>query len=186
MTKKRVHEIAKEQGLSSKELLEKLKAAGVQVKAAASSIDEASALKALGINGSGAPAATANGAGADAPPTTSPPAKDAKKASASPTEKTAAAQTAAEPPPTSAGGEASTPDGTAAPASETAADRVRPTRDSRQGERAPGGAGAGDVGASLSTPRHLVVNKVVRPTSPSVARGVDVGAVVPTTRRLLP
>ena len=35
MTKKRVHEIAKEHGLSSKELLEKLKAAGVEAKAAA-------------------------------------------------------------------------------------------------------------------------------------------------------
>ena len=61
MTKKRVHEIAKEQGLSSKELLEKLKAAGVEAKAAASSVDEAVALKALGgANGAvsdGAPAA---------------------------------------------------------------------------------------------------------------------------------
>src|ERR1700730_2127032 len=32
MSKKRVHEIAKEHGLSSKELLEKLKAAGVEAK----------------------------------------------------------------------------------------------------------------------------------------------------------
>ena len=48
MSKKRVHEIAKEQGLSSKELLEKLKAAGVEAKAAASSVEEAVALKALG------------------------------------------------------------------------------------------------------------------------------------------
>ena len=37
MSKKRVHEIAKEQGLTSKELLEKLKAAGMQAKAASSS-----------------------------------------------------------------------------------------------------------------------------------------------------
>src|SRR5665213_3248121 len=62
MTKKRVHEIAKEQGLSSKELLEKLKAAGVEAKAAASSVDEALALKALGTNGAasnGTPAAQA-------------------------------------------------------------------------------------------------------------------------------
>ncbi len=41
MSKKRVHEIAKEQGLSSKELLEKLKAAGIDAKAAASSVEEA-------------------------------------------------------------------------------------------------------------------------------------------------
>jgi translation initiation factor IF-2 len=138
MTKKRVHEIAKEQGLSSKELLEKLNAAGVQAKAAASSIDEASALKALGINGSVAPAATANGAGAEAAPAASPQAKDAKASASSPTQKTAAA-----PPAASATAGASTPEGTAAPGGETAADRVRPTRDSRQGERTPGGAGAG-------------------------------------------
>ena len=47
MSKKRVHEIAKEQGLSSKELLVRLKAAGVEVKAAASSIDETVALQAF-------------------------------------------------------------------------------------------------------------------------------------------
>ena len=60
MTKKRVHEIAKEQGLSSKELLGRLKAAGVEVKAAASSVDEAVALQALRSNGTvgnGTPAA---------------------------------------------------------------------------------------------------------------------------------
>src|ERR1700684_95631 len=60
MSKKRVHEIAKEHGLSSKELLEKLKAAGVEAKAAASSVDEAAALRALGAPGSGA--ASSNGA----------------------------------------------------------------------------------------------------------------------------
>ena len=52
MSKKRVHEIAKEHGVSSKELLEKLKAAGVEAKAAASSVDETVALKALGAGGS--------------------------------------------------------------------------------------------------------------------------------------
>ena len=48
MSKKRVHEIAKEQGLSSKELLEKLRAAGVEAKTASSSVDEAAVLQALG------------------------------------------------------------------------------------------------------------------------------------------
>ena len=67
MTKKRVHEIAKEQGLSSKELLEKLKAAGVEAKAAASSVEETVALQALGSNG-----AAANGAPAKAQATKSP------------------------------------------------------------------------------------------------------------------
>src|SRR5436190_19790102 len=55
MAKKRVHEIAKEQGVSSKELLASLQAAGIEAKAAASSVDEAEALKALNANG-GAPA----------------------------------------------------------------------------------------------------------------------------------
>ncbi len=57
MSKKRVHEIAKEHGLSSKELLEKLKAAGVEAKAAASSVEEAAALKALGRDPRRAPTA---------------------------------------------------------------------------------------------------------------------------------
>jgi translation initiation factor IF-2 len=51
VAKKRVHEIAKAQGLSSKEVLAALKAAGVEAKAAASSVEEADALKALSGNG---------------------------------------------------------------------------------------------------------------------------------------
>ena len=71
MTKKRVHEIAKEQGLSSKELLEKLKAAGVEAKAATSSVEEAIALKALGT---GAAAGNGVSAAADTPAAASTPA----------------------------------------------------------------------------------------------------------------
>ncbi len=40
MAKKRVHEIAKERGIPSKEVLATLQAAGLDVKAAASSVDE--------------------------------------------------------------------------------------------------------------------------------------------------
>jgi translation initiation factor IF-2 len=47
MAKKRVYEIAKEKGVSSKDLLEALRAAGVDVKAAASTVDEADAARAL-------------------------------------------------------------------------------------------------------------------------------------------
>ena len=54
MSKKRVHEIAKEQGLSSKDLLAKLHAAGVEAKTASSSVEEAAVMKALG-NGCAAP-----------------------------------------------------------------------------------------------------------------------------------
>ena len=56
MAKKRVHEIAKEQGLTSKELLAKLNAAGIEAKAAASSVEESVALEVLG-NGAGTAAA---------------------------------------------------------------------------------------------------------------------------------
>jgi translation initiation factor IF-2 len=47
VAKKRVHEIAKAQGLSSKELLAALKGAGIEAKAAASSVEEGDALKAI-------------------------------------------------------------------------------------------------------------------------------------------
>jgi translation initiation factor IF-2 len=60
VAKKRVHEIAKAQGVSSKELLAALKAAGVEAKAAASSVEEADAVKAIaGAKGNGAKAAPA-------------------------------------------------------------------------------------------------------------------------------
>ena len=64
MSKKRVYEIAKERGLSSKELLARLAAAGLEAKAASSSVDEALALKALDADGAGA---TAPQRSADAP-----------------------------------------------------------------------------------------------------------------------
>ena len=56
---KRVHEIAKERGLPTKDVIERLKAAGVNVKSASSSVDEAAALRVLGNGGSpgGKPAA---------------------------------------------------------------------------------------------------------------------------------
>jgi translation initiation factor IF-2 len=47
LARKRVHEIAKAQGLSSKDLLAALKAAGIEAKAAASSVEESDALTAL-------------------------------------------------------------------------------------------------------------------------------------------
>jgi len=69
VAKKRVHEIAKAQGLSSKELLAALKAAGVEAKAAASSVDEDAALKAIaGAKGDGAKPAGPVAAGDPPPP----------------------------------------------------------------------------------------------------------------------
>jgi translation initiation factor IF-2 len=54
MPRKRVHEIAKQQGLTSKEVLAALKAAGIEAKVAASSVEEEDALKALAAGGDGA------------------------------------------------------------------------------------------------------------------------------------
>ncbi len=54
---KRVHQIAKERGLPSKDLLERLRAAGVDVKAASSNVDEDVALKVLGNGASASGAA---------------------------------------------------------------------------------------------------------------------------------
>ena len=48
MAKKRVHEIAKERGITSKEALEVLQKAGLGVTAAASSVEETDAAKAFG------------------------------------------------------------------------------------------------------------------------------------------
>jgi translation initiation factor IF-2 len=47
VSKRRVHEIAKEAGVTSKELLAALQAAGIEVKAAASNVEEADAKKVL-------------------------------------------------------------------------------------------------------------------------------------------
>jgi translation initiation factor IF-2 len=79
VAKKRVHEIAKAQGLTSKELLAKLKAAGVEAKAAQSSVEESDALAALKGSGDGG-AATATAT--KAAPKAKAPAKPAQKAAA--------------------------------------------------------------------------------------------------------
>ena len=166
MSKKRVHEIAKEHGLFSKELLEKLHAAGIEAKAAASSVEEGAALKALGAGAAAQPApASSNGGSAAVPsaasvpqpsaaattnaaptaPASSSPATAARSsaapvaAPAAPTAAAAAPPAAAAAPPAPAAG-GSAPAGSAAAA---AAERVRPTRDSRTGERTPGDIGPG-------------------------------------------
>ncbi len=51
---KRVHQIAKEHGLAAKDVLERLNAAGLQVKAASSSVDEVEARRILGDGDGGA------------------------------------------------------------------------------------------------------------------------------------
>src|SRR6185312_11410709 len=51
MSNKRVHEIAKERGLPTKDVLARLKAAGVDVKASSSSVDEDVASRVLANGG---------------------------------------------------------------------------------------------------------------------------------------
>ncbi|MGN6189110.1 MAG: translation initiation factor IF-2 [Conexibacter sp.] len=65
MSKKRVNDIAKEQGMAVKDLLLKLQAAGIDAAAPSATVDEALALSALGANGApprGAARAPAGGA----------------------------------------------------------------------------------------------------------------------------
>jgi translation initiation factor IF-2 len=80
VAKKRVHEIAKAQGLSSKELLAALKKAGIEAKAAASSVEEADALRALGDGKGDGATATKPRAEAKAKPVAEAKAKPAAKA----------------------------------------------------------------------------------------------------------
>ncbi len=170
MSKKRVHEIAKEQGLASKALIERLRAAGVEVKTASSSVEESLALRALGgdsASAAAAPVATAVVEPPVAKPPT-PPVVERPAPTPSPTSTPsptplartvapaaavsdpAQASVATAPPPI---GDHPAPPRPAVPADHAAApppvdgvpstpaERVRPTRDSRTGERAPAGAG---------------------------------------------
>jgi translation initiation factor IF-2 len=153
MSKRRVYEIAREHGLSSKELLERLLAAGVDVRAAASTVDEAQALKVVGADGArdGAEAKPAPAAQRPAP-------APAKPATAAPSGEHGAGSAgsrapASKPaPPRAAGAPAARPPSAPPPPARPAqpaasgsptAERVRPTRDSRTGERTPGDIGPG-------------------------------------------
>jgi translation initiation factor IF-2 len=133
MAKKRIHEIAKEQGLSSKDVLEKLQAAGLDVKAAASTVEEADALRAIG---GGSPEAAGNGAPA---PTSSPPAAAAPPAQQSGGAQPPAGRGQPARPAPSRGAPARPPEGRGQP--------VRPPAGRGQPVR-PGGAGG--AGGSVS------------------------------------
>jgi translation initiation factor IF-2 len=79
VAKKRVHEIAKAQGLESKEVLAALKSAGIEAKAAASAVEEVDALKAIQAAKGDGGAATAT-----KPKPAAKAAKEAPKAAAPP------------------------------------------------------------------------------------------------------
>ena len=84
MAKKRVHEIAKAQGLTSKELLAALKAAGVEAKVAQSSVEESDALAALKNSGDGAKSSGDGASATTATKTKKAPAKASSQKAAPP------------------------------------------------------------------------------------------------------
>ena len=160
---KRVHQIAKERGLAAKDVLARLNAAGIEVKAASSSVDEELARRVLNNGDSSvqdtlptSPAGQPAQASAPAPTRLAPatpapaaaPAKaaPAKSAPATPARGDAPGKVvastpapAAAPSPPAAGAAAATP--ADAPGARAGEAPKRPTRDSLQGERAPGNAG---------------------------------------------
>jgi translation initiation factor IF-2 len=160
---KRVHEIAKERGLPPKEVLAQLQAAGLKVKAVSSSVDEAEASRVLG-NGAGDGAGNTQSAPSPQPATGARPRatsqrgdgagkrtqEQAPRARSEARAEAPAARAEAPAPRTEAPAgrpedraEAAPSSGSDAPArrSESETGHKRPTRDSLQGERAPGSAG---------------------------------------------
>jgi translation initiation factor IF-2 len=171
VVKKRVHEIAKEQGLSSKDLLERLHAAGVDAKVASSTVDEALALRALRANGAasgvaskpartgaraagerdgrgsarapaGAAKAPATGSTPAAPRQTGPRAQADSRSPAGPRASEVSAPPRGDAPGRGAGGGGDGYGARGGPAG-SVRHSPRPTRDSRTGERTPGGLGPG-------------------------------------------
>ncbi|HEY1716498.1 MAG TPA: translation initiation factor IF-2 [Solirubrobacteraceae bacterium] len=171
MSNKRVHEIAKERGLAAKDVLARLKEAGIDVKASSSSVDEEVASRVL-ANGGQARSASASDSSASPPAKAKPAAEKAKAKSADgakaqaksaerpkseaakPAQSSAKATPApqAAPPARPDEKSAPAPDADASDATRPAGDggrgqgaagdqHKRPTRDSLQGERAPGNAG---------------------------------------------
>ncbi len=154
MAKVRVHELAKAHDMSSKDVLAKLHAAGIEVKAAASAVDEDQAAAAI----AGRPLPVNGGAKQAAPPA-EPPRRAAAKPVPGPPPPPAASDRINAPraaPPSAA------PAADAAPAAPPAGGepaKQRPTRSSLAGERTPGAAGPGgrrrvviDSQASRRTP----------------------------------
>ncbi len=150
MSKRRVHEIAKSAGVTSKELLAALNAAGVEAKAAASSVEEDVALKALAAGDSASSAAPApkKAAPKKAAPTKAAPTKkteakpDAEKATvAQPAAKAAPSKTAAKATPEAAP-KAAAPK-PAAPAASAGSGSKKPVRPAAPADGSPAAAGAG-------------------------------------------
>jgi translation initiation factor IF-2 len=157
---KRVHEIAKQHGMAPKELLGKLQAAGVNVKASSSSVDEQVAARVLAGDTPAGDGGTAVDQPANDAPARQAAAAAAREAAAKQAVIDAAAAQAAAKAARAArakngggpNGDSAAPNGSSA---ESAPDgspgggagdqgkRERPTRDSLQGERAPASSPGG-------------------------------------------
>jgi len=141
---KRVHQIAKERGLAAKDVLARLKAAGVDVKAASSSVDEELARRVLNNGGS---------SGQDPAPAMEP----AQPASASPSTSAPAAPTGAPAPapaparaqaaPAQAAPAQAAPASTAAPTPARTAASTTPARTPAPSAGSPAGAQSAAAGA---------------------------------------
>jgi translation initiation factor IF-2 len=152
VAKKRVHEIAKAQGLSSKELLAALKAAGVEAKAAASSVEEADAVKAIA-------AAKGNGGAAAAPKAEPAAEESARQAPVQPSKPAAKAAPEAKAP---AAPKAAPPQGQAqppqaAPAAPQGAAKAG-SKTSTKPVRAAGSTGGGGGGGGGPKKRRVVID----------------------------
>jgi translation initiation factor IF-2 len=150
---KRVHQIAKERGLPAKDVLERLQAAGLKVKAVSSSVDEADARRVLGDGDGSAQSPAPTDGGRQQRPTQrdeggsdrsgaggriSPGSETRQDAPAAGAPRSEAPNAQPEGAP-----ESSPRSGSDGPnrRSESETAHKRPTRDSLQGERAPGSAG---------------------------------------------
>jgi translation initiation factor IF-2 len=168
MAKVRVHELARAHDMSSADVLDKLRAAGIKVKAPASAVDEDAAKAAiegrpLPSNGS----RSAKPAKAPEPPPTPPPVRRAPppppaasdRVAMAKRNETASKQASSRPPAPPAAATPASPSASAAPSPDGEPAKHRPTRSSLSGERAPGTAGPGgrrrvviDSQASRRTP----------------------------------
>jgi translation initiation factor IF-2 len=143
VAKKRVHEIAKANGISSKEVLKALNAAGIEAKVAASSVDEDAAKQALAAaNGGGGTATQAppKAPAAPAPQAESPAAPVAPHADGKPAAPAAAASGAPVKPPAKNPGASNKP--------------VRPG--------GPAGGGGGGAGAAGKKRRVVIDSQAAR------------------------
>jgi translation initiation factor IF-2 len=156
VAKKRVHEIAKANGISSKEVLKALNAAGIEAKVAASSVDEAAAQAAIAAsNGGGGAATQAPPKPKEAPPAAAPKA-EAPAAQAAPTQAKPAAPAQGNAPKGAAPQSAASSAPVKPPAKKPAASN-KPVRPG-----GPAGGGGGGGGAAGKKRRVVIDSQAAR------------------------